>query len=235
MTRKLLIHTTKYLTITRFGIWGIGILMLVMLSGLSGQNTSPENDTVGSNNQIDKENKKKSIIKKNIFKPALFTAPPVQPNPETTSPPDPGPMPLNRPFKVIAFDQTDDGRHAYLQFDNPSDLRAVKVGDIIETIRILEINPPFIRCQYDQYEVRIDAGESSNEALAHIRGFGRDYELVGTTVLDEMAFAHILIQNRLRRVEIGDKLGDAIIIDIQPGKFKLRYDDGFEIEIPAKP
>ena len=184
----------------------------------------------------DVEQIKAAIIRKNIFQPGRV--PPVLPR--ETGPELPireiWPMSLDRPFRVIACDTINDISQVYLQFDNPPVVRPYKVGHVIQFIvTILEIKPTFIRCQYDNKKVRIDKGETSDDALARLRGFdGRDYEFKGTTITDDVTFVFFQINGRpgLVRAEVGDWLGQDQIVAIEPGMVTVMLENGEEIYIP---
>jgi len=119
---------------------------------------------------------KSAILRKNIFKPGRI--PPVSGRENPTDPTvrEIGPMSLDRPFTVLACDIINNEPQVHLQFGNPPAVRAYKVGDVIQfVVTILEIQPTFIRIKYDTKRVRIDKGETSDDALARLRGFdGRD-------------------------------------------------------------
>ena len=184
----------------------------------------------------DVEQMKAAIIRKNIFKPERV--PPFLPR--ETGPELPmreiWPMSLDRPFRVIACDTINDIPQVYLQFDNPPVVRPYKVKDVIQfTVTILEIKPTFIRCKYENKKVRIDKGETSDDALLRLRGFdGRDYEFKGTTVTDNIAFVFFQIagQPELVRAEVGDWLGRDQIVAIEPGMVTVILENGEEIYIP---
>ena len=184
----------------------------------------------------DVERMKATIIKKNIFKPGRI--PPLLPR-ETgpdLSMREIWPMSLDRPFRVIACDTINDIPQVYLQFDNPPVVRSYKVKDVIQfTVTILEIKPTFIRCKYENKKVRIDKGETSDDALLRLRGFdGRDYEFKGTTITDDVTFVFFQIAGRpeLVRAEVGDWLGRDQIVAIEPGMVTVILENGEEIYIP---
>ncbi|MCK5271024.1 MAG: hypothetical protein KAJ52_00545 [Sedimentisphaerales bacterium] len=179
---------------------------------------------------------KAAIIKKNIFKPERV--PPLlsrETGPELLMR-EIWPMSLDRPFRVIACDTINDIPQVYLQFDNPPVVRSYKVKDVIQfTVTILEIKPTFIRCKYENKKVRIDKGETSDDALLRLRGFdGRDYEFKGTTVTDDVAFVFFQIDGLagLVRAEVGDWLGQDQIVAIEPGMVTVRLENGEELYIP---
>lgn len=179
---------------------------------------------------------KAAIIQKNIFKPGRI--PPLLPRetgPELSTR-EIWPMSLDRPFRVIACDTINDISQVYLQFDNPPAVRSYKVKDVIQfTVIILEIKPTFIRCKYGNKKVRIDKGETSDDALLRLRGFdNRDYEFKGTTVTDDVAFAFFQIDGLpgLVRAEVGDWLGQDQIVAIEPGMVTVILENGEEIYIP---
>jgi len=180
--------------------------------------------------QADLEQKKAAIIAKNIFRPAR-RPPPVPRLPVSgLGRPETGPRPLKRPFVIQGITHRADDAWVDLRFESPSENRRVRVGDMIESIRIVKIGPSYVECDYAGRKVWLVVGEGSDDALAQVRGFGRDYDLIATTVQGKLRYASILIkgQNRLRRVVEGDKLGDAVIVRIEPGRVYLRYEDGFE-------
>ena len=184
----------------------------------------------------DVERMEAAIIQKNIFKPGRV--PPLLPRetgPELSMR-EMWPMSLDRPFRVIACDTINDISQVYLQFDNPPVVRSYKVKDVIQfTVTILEIKPTFIRCKYENKKVRIDKGETSDDALLRLRGFdGRDYEFKGTTVTDNIAFVFFQIYGLpgLVRAEVGDWLGQDQIVAIEPGMVTVRLENGEELYIP---
>lgn len=172
----------------------------------------------------------KAITKKNIFKPALFSS--TLPKNITgiftiTS----GPLPLVRPFTLIGINISDKETRAQLLFSNPVDRKAASVGEIIERITITEIASTYIRCNYDGYDVKIDVGESSEDARKRIMGFDKNFEFIGTTITDNEAFAYVKIGNQLKRLEAGDALGESEIIRIEEGKLWIRHANGLEFAI----
>ncbi len=172
----------------------------------------------------------KAITKKNIFKPALFSS--ALPKNITgiftiTS----GPLPLVRPFTLIGINISDQETRAQLLFSNPVDRKAASVGEIIERITITEIASTYIRCNYDGYDVKIDVGESSEDARKRIMGFDKNFEFIGTTITDNEAFAYVKIGNQLKRLEAGDALGESEIIRIEEGKLWIRHANGLEFAI----
>lgn len=206
---------------------GLGFGLLVLGLSLPG--------IAGRENRLTPEKMKTAIIQKNIFQPGRTPPTYTRTLPQKTPLREPGPVPLKRPFTFVAYDNTEAGPRAHLQFEKPSEPRMSKVGDVIEDIlTIKEIYPTYIRCEYGNQSARIDIGETSDDALARLRGFGSDYELIGTKVLPEIAFAYIIFQGRSYRMEIGEKLGNTEIVNIEPGKVRLRYEDGFEYDIPVK-
>jgi len=198
-------------------------------------NKSAPTETVKAK-ATDVERMKAAIIQKNIFKPGRI--PPLLPRetgPELSMR-EMWPMSLDRPFRVIACDTINDIPQVYLQFDNPPVVRSYKVRDVIQfTVTILEIKPTFIRCKYENKKVRIDKGETSDDALLRLRGFdGRDYEFKGTTVTDDVAFVFFQIAGLpgLVRAEVGDWLGQDQIVAIEPGVVTVRLENGEELYIP---
>ncbi len=179
---------------------------------------------------------KAAIIRKNIFRPGRVPPASIRETSPDLTMREMWPMSLDRPFRVIACDTINDISQVYLQFDNPLVVRPYKVGDVIQFIvTILEIKPTFIRCKYDNKKVRIDTGETSDDALTRLRGFdGRDYEFKGTTVTDDVAFAFFQIAGRpgLVRAEVGDWLGQDQIVAIEPGMVTVILENGEEIYIP---
>ncbi len=185
---------------------------------------------VNAKGSVDAESMKKALVEKNMFdprnKPQLTTETRVE---EPRKSEDSGH--LNRPFRLSAISETTNGPVAHLLFENPSERRSVKIGELIEIVEIREIQRTYIRCLYGKEMVRIDVGETSNDALRRLRGYGNDYELTAITVSNTEAFGHILVEGRRWRVEVGDRLGNTTVVKIETGKVILRYDDGFEIAI----
>ena len=91
---------------------------------------------------------------------------------------------------------------------------------------ITEIHSTYIRCDYDGYDVKIDVGESSENARNRIMGFNKDFEFIGTTITESEAFAYIKIGNETLRLEVGDALGESEIIRIEEGKLWIRHANG---------
>jgi len=182
------------------------------------------------------EETKKAIVQKNIFRPGRMLPFYVREVKPEILPSKKGPTKLDRPFKVIASEVIKDVPYVYLQFQNPLEVRPVTVGEVIQfTVKILEINPTYIRVKYDGKKVRIDVGVTSDDALERLKGYGEAaYTFKGITVTDEGAFALFQIKGRSRpvRVEVGDWLGNDQIINIKPDVVTVKLASGEEIFLP---
>ena len=177
---------------------------------------------------------KSAILQKDIFSPAKVASVPV--SVEVNEPEvDSGPKALKRPFRVIGIQSTAEGRLVDLYFENPPEVAQKKVGEVIEkTVTILAIEPTFLRCEYAGLEVRIEQGETSNDALERLRGLEESkYELIGTTLKDGGFVADIYLprQNRTRRIEVGEILGEATVMKIEKGRVTLIDPEGNQITI----
>ena len=172
----------------------------------------------------------KAIAAKNIFKPALVNIMPKKPQMGIYNISS-GPEPLVRPFTLIGINITDTEAKAQLLFSNPVDRKAVIVGETIENLTITSIENTYIRCDYDGFDVKIDVGESSEDARKRILGFDKQYEFIGTTITEKEAFAYVKIGTELRRLEVGDALGESEIIRIEEGKLWIRHANGLEFAI----
>lgn len=197
-----------------------------------GQDGSGEHETAVdtvADSTTDRDLLKRAILEKNIFRPARRRTA-VQPV-QTAVPPlsDLVPKPLKRPFLLLGIRQTAEEAVASVYFESPApEIRPVRVGDDIETIRILAIESSYLLCDYSGSQVRIGVGQTSSDALRSLRGYGVEYELLGTTVDQTGAFASIKLRGEDSpiRVEVGDLLGDEQVVDISPGKLYLRDEDG---------
>ncbi|MBI9017877.1 MAG: hypothetical protein JEZ07_11525 [Phycisphaerae bacterium] len=176
------------------------------------------------------EEMKEALVAKNMFEPKKKPQVSIMDKSDTNKKEDERNK-LNRPFKLVGFSGTDKQKVAHLLFENPSERRSVKVGELIEIVEIKEIHNTYIRCLYGKEAVRIDVGETSDDALKRLKGYGVDYELTAISVSNKEAFALVLIDGRRWRVEVGDRLSDTTVVKIETGKVILRYDDGFEIAI----
>ena len=215
------------------GLTGI-ILGGIALSGQGTQDqptAAPPTDNAASLSTM-----KAAILEKNIFKPARIP----KPVPMLAPAMDPPSIenlrrPLKRPFRLIGISATEKGPRADLFFPSNSQIRTVRLGDTIETITILDVEPTYMLCDYAGTEIRIGVGESSDDALAQIRGYGMNFELKGTTIRPDICFAYIQPrgETQVRRITIGSKLGEAVVVAIQPGEIQLRDPDGFEYSIKA--
>jgi hypothetical protein len=170
------------------------------------------------------EQMKAAIIKKNIFVPAKYVRPaaPAEASDSTTVSPilDTGPKELEKPFVVIGITYQQDEKWADLTFLKEQGRRKVKKGDVIETITIKDIFSTYLLCDYAGQEVRIGQGESSSDAYRRVKGImGGEYSLIGTSD----SAAHILIkgESRPRWFYVGNILGNAKVVEIQPGKVIL--------------
>ncbi len=172
----------------------------------------------------------KAIAAKNIFKPSLVPSAPKKPVASIYSMPS-GPASLVRPFTLIGINISDEESRAQLLFSNPVDRKAVTIGETIENLTITKIENTYIRCNYGGYDVKIDVGESSEDARKRILGFDRDFEFIGTTITEKEAFAYVKIGGELRRLEVGDALGESEIIRIEEGKLWIRHANGLEFAI----
>ena len=167
---------------------------------------------------------KEAILKKNIFSPARFVRPALILEP-TEIPPGPatdtGPKELEKPFVVVGITYLPEERWAYLSFIKEQGLRRKVVsGDIIETITVKEIMPTYLVCDYAGKEVRITQGESSSDAYRRLKGIlGGEYSLIGTT--DTAAQILIKGETRPRWFYVGNMLGNAQVVEIQPGRVIL--------------
>ncbi|MCH9022336.1 MAG: hypothetical protein IID32_06195 [Planctomycetes bacterium] len=179
---------------------------------------------------------KAEIVKKNIFKPAR-TLPAMMPRTSSgLSNIEVGPQKLSRPFVLIGVVRpSSDVPSALLLFDDPKEYRIVYVDDEIETIKVLGIEPTYLRCDYVGNEVRISVSESSDDALKRLRGMGTGgkYTLVGTAVLPGETYARFFIpgESRYRKVTIGDMIGSDRVVSIESGKVHLVNPDGYAITV----
>jgi len=183
------------------------------------------------------EQMKKIIKDKNIFKPAKIPPPPINPDPENIRASALGPKPLKKPFTVFGIRAGEEEICAYLLFKDPERLEKVTEGQVFEnTLKIVAIEWPFLRCEYAGQEVRIYQKESTKDALARLRGFDSSYILLGTRASGEtgdtyVAEVLILSDNTVKTIEQGDRLGDATVIRIEEGKMILMDQDGTEFPI----
>jgi hypothetical protein len=177
----------------------------------------------------------KEIIRdKNIFKPARVPPPPINPDPDNIRATALGPKPLKKPFTVFGIQAGEEEIYAYLLFKDPERLEKVTEGQVFEnTLKIVAIEWPFLRCEYAGREVRIYQNEGTNDALIRLRGFDSSYILLGTSATGDKHTADVLIlrDNTVKNIEEGDRLGDATVIGIEEGRLKMRSDDGTEFYI----
>jgi hypothetical protein len=183
---------------------------------------------------------KKQIVEKNIFAPARKPKKIVyDPTAQITPPKEVGPRKLKRPFIVKGVTQIGDQFQAYLYFEDPSEYRPVKVGDMVETIRIVEIHMNYLLCDYAGRKVRIAVDEGSNDALARLVGHvGGGYYLIGTTVGPEDTYALFSFPGESRPCKY--RVGDLVeptrqVAAIEPGKVILLDQEGDRITIEASP
>ena len=213
--------------------WCASAATLLLTFVCLAQAADEEQQTPG---RIPLEDLKKAIIDKNIFRPARVPSSPIvtpAAEPEPGDPIDRAPRKLKRPFTVLGFVTKDDTDFVHLHFENPSGDRTVKAGYITEFVRVVEVTPPYIRCEYDGREVRIDAGETSDDAFTRLMGLGSEYFLITTTMTPTGKAARFYFprEDRQRTVEEGDLLGNAVIIRIDHGRVYLRHEDGYEFSI----
>ena len=188
----------------------------------------------GKPNKLTVAQMKKIIKEKNIFKPAK--APPswVNPDPGDIRAVTFGPKPLKKPFTVFGIRVGEEEICAYLLFKDPERLEKVTEGQVFEnTLKIVSIEWPFLRCEYAGREVRIYQNESTNDALMRLRGFDSSYIVLGTRASEDTYVADVLIlrDNTVKTIEEGDRLGDATVIGIEEGRLQMRSDDGTEYYI----
>lgn len=206
---------TKYRYLA--GILAVAILSLVWES--HAVETKKENTPPSAVQQM-----KEAILKKNIFSPARFVRPTLITE-STEIPPGPsvdtGPKELEKPFVVVGITYLPEERWAYLSFIKEQGLRRKVVsGDVIETITVKEIMPTYLVCDYAGKEVRITQGESSSDAYRRVKGIlGGEYSLIGTT--DTAAQILIKGETRPRWFYVGNMLGNAQVVEIQPGRVIL--------------
>lgn len=170
-----------------------------------------------------------AIVNKNIFLPERipdFTYP--KPHGYDTPSVEFRLRPLDRPFSVTGFRLTDDRAEAFLHFADHSEDRIVVKGDEIEFITVLEVEPPYLLCDYAGREVRITSGQGSRDAYLRLTGFGSDCHLIGTTMLPSGSFAQFYFPTEgiYRRVEEGNVLGNATVIKIEWGQVIVELNDG---------
>lgn len=188
------------------------------------------NTTTKTTDNLSREDMVKAVAAKNIFKPSQATLLTTRVSPTISNLPS-GPTPLLRPFTLIGINISNQGAIAQLLFSNPTARKAVTVGESIESVTITKIENTYLRCNYSGYDVKIDVGESSEDARRRILGFDRNFEFVGTTISNKEAFAYVNIGGELRRLEVGDSLGESEIISIQAGKLWIRHSNGQEFAI----
>ncbi len=203
----------------------IGLLLMTgVCIPLIGQDNAAQESTDNSEKAITHEIMIEAIVAKNIFKPARVTSS-GQKWPKAIVVPELGPQSLNRPFTVIGIDHTEKDSRVHLLFNNPTERRVVIVGDEIETVVLKEIHSTYVICVYDGQEVRVDVGETSDDALNHIKGFNDFSDFVGTTTVGDESYATFIINGRYRRVGVGDWLGDYEVMKIDEGKLWLKLVD----------
>lgn len=177
---------------------------------------------------------KKIIKDKNIFKPAKVPPPSIIPDPGDSWASALGPKPLKKPFTVFGIRAGEEEICAYLLFKDPERLEKVTEGQVFEnTLKIVAIEWPFLRCEYAGREVRIYQKESTKDALARLRGFDSSYILLGTRATGDTYVAEVLIlrDNTVKIIEEGDRLGNATVNKIEEGKMHLVDRDGTEFPI----
>jgi len=177
---------------------------------------------------------KAAMVKKNIFRaahiPMSTTSTNIGP---VTDPKVAGPRPLKRPFTVVGFSESAGETRSHLRFQNPDTPYIARAGDVFEeTLWIDAIEPPYLICKWADREVRIAAGETSNDALKQLLGLTGKYSLIGTWAVADEWFAEIQLrgEGRWRRVEVGQMLGKALVVEIEPGKVILEL-NGIEFAI----
>ena len=188
----------------------------------AGQGSEPKTEPA-----LTVESMVEAIVSKNVFRPG--EVPKITTQPSQVS--DLGPKSLYRPFTVVGTDQADHGFQAILAFGTTGQLRIVKEGEVIEnTVEILKIHPTYILCKYSKWEVPIYMKETSEDARQRLQGFDGDYELRGITILLQESYAHFLIGDRLRRINVGNRLGKGNakdeVIKIEPDRVTMRSGDG---------
>ncbi|MFC1782123.1 hypothetical protein ACFL02_00890 [Planctomycetota bacterium] len=185
----------------------------------SGQTDQPPLNQADQITEIEKL--KDDIIEINIFQPAKpISISTTEENPQVNLRPDP----LKNPFTLLGTNKTDQGMQAHLAFEKPTlRVEEVKVGYIIEKIITIEaIELLYIRCLYNDQEVRIAVGESSTDAWKRLVAGELEYKLLGTAATASGGYeAQILVTNidekTYRTVQMGDKLGDATVKFIEKG------------------
>lgn len=171
---------------------------------------------------------KTAIIEKNIFQPTNVPIVSFAHVPKTAKSAidDSGPKRLVRPFTVLAFDETETGTRVWLEFDKPTERLAFKVNDMIEgMVKIVEIeSPTTIRCEYGGKPVRIDRGETSDDAFRRLGvGLSSNYYLRATTGSTAWFYFPDFPQgNRLRAFKQGEILGNGKIVRIERGQVVLQ-------------
>ena len=201
---------------------------------MSAMASLPESPDAGTMRQV--------ILSRNIFEPAR-KAPPATIRSPGEPPAEVGPQPLKRPFRVIGIRAVEGEIFADLLFEDPRENRTIEIGDVIETIKVIQIKPAALICRYAGSPVRIAVGETSDTALKRLLGTDTtsEYYLMGTTVLKEEAYAQFYFprDGRYVQVSIGDMLGGYRVVEIEPGRVFVEDSYGFQIPIepitPPKP
>jgi len=225
-------------TIGRFP-WGLCGILFALGLGLGSVFLRAADGTKERPKKLTVDQMIKIIKDKNIFKPAKVPPPLITSDPGKFLAPDQGPQRLKNPFTVIGIQAGQGELSAHLLFKdparlNPDRIEKATVGDVFEdTLEILAIEWPFLRCDYAGQEVRIYQNESTHDALARLRGFDSSYILLGTRASGDQYVAEVLIlrDNTVKTIEQGDRLGDATVIRIEEGKMILVDPDGTEYPI----
>jgi hypothetical protein len=220
----------------RIGVLGLLIAMALGIQSSYGQSLSP----APPKPEMTAAEVKKQIVEKNIFAPARKQKKIVaEQAPASPASKETGLKKLKRPFVVKGVTQVGEQCQAYLYFEEPSEYRPVKVGDVIETIKILEIHMSYLMCDYAGRKVRIEVDEGSNDALARLVGHASGgYYLIGTTVGPSDTYALFFFPGESRpcKYRAGDMVSPTRqIVAIEPGKVILLDQDGDRITVEAGP
>jgi hypothetical protein len=218
---------------------GLGGILFVLCLGIGSVTLQATDGTKEKPKKLTVDQMIKIIKDKNIFKPAKVPPPSTTSDPGNFLAPDQGPKRLKNPFTVIGIQAGEGELGAHLLFKdparlNPDRIEKATVGNVFEdTLEILAIEWPFLRCDYAGQEVRIYQNESTHDALARLRGFDSSYILLGTRAAGDQYVAEVLIlrDNTVKIIEQGDRLGDATVTKIEEGKMHLVDPDGTEYPI----
>ncbi len=160
-------------------------------------------------------------IPKNIFFPARAATPSPAAGPTA-------PAPNAGEFVLSGTILSDTRKSALLEYPGSGRLRWVGVGERVGTLVVADITPEGVVFRLGGEQLALDVGRPGADLLAGRRVLGGGFELVGVCRGEKDLFALVQLDgaDRAQRVNLNDRLGDGVVVEISADGIVLRVAGG---------